>query len=165
MDEFYELQSLNVVTFLDFWCGLDLGYKKKQFFSQARLYNFNFVSLMVINILATDNGWPKAQLGILLIVGIYFAINSVALAAIYGGMVSLLNTGLINRHTNKQTRQLDISAGASVGMMAASVIMRMALLVALTLFGLLILKLAPEALIIGLVFGQIGFLIDRVINK
>lgn len=120
---------------------------------------------MVINILATDNGWPKAQLGVLLIVGIYFAINSVALAAIYGSMVSLLNTVLINRHTNKQTRQLDISAGASVGMMAVSVIMRMALLVVLTLFGLLILKLAPEALIIGLVFGQVGFLIDRVINR
>jgi ATP synthase protein I len=138
---------------------------KKTIFSQARLYNPNFVSLMVINILAMDNGWPKAQLGILLIVGIYFAINSVALAAIYGSMVSLLNTGLINRHTNKQTRQLNISAGASVGMMAVSVIMRMALLVALTLFGLLILKLAAEALIIGLVLGQVGFLIDRVINK
>jgi len=120
---------------------------------------------MVINILAMDNRWPKAQLGILLIAGIYFSINSVALAAIYGSMVSLLNTGLINRHTNKQTRQLNISAGASVGMMAVSVIMRMALLVALTLFGLLILKLAPEALIISLVLGQVGFLIDRVINK
>lgn len=120
---------------------------------------------MVINILATDNGWSKAQLGILLIVSIYFAIDSVALAAIYGSMVSLLNTGLINRHTNKQTRQLDISAGASVGMMVVSVIMRIVLLVVLTLFGLLILKLSPEALIIGLVLGQVGFLIDKVINK
>ncbi|BBB24408.1 ATP synthase protein I [Isorropodon fossajaponicum endosymbiont JTNG4] len=115
--------------------------------------------------MATDNGWSKAQLGILLIVGVYFAINGVALAAIYGSMTSLLNTGLINRHTNKQRRQLYMSAGASVGMMAVSVIMRMALLVALTLFGLLILKLSPEALIIGLVLGQVGFLIDKVINK
>jgi ATP synthase protein I len=29
----------------------------------------------------------------------------------------------------------------------------------------LILKLAPEALIIGLVLGQVGFLIDKVINR
>ncbi len=121
--------------------------------------------MIAIDILATNNGRPKAQLGVLLIVGIYFAINGVALAAIYGSMISLLNTGLINRHTNKQTRQSDISAGASVGMMAVSVIMRMVLLAALTLFGLLILKLSPEALIIGLVLGQVGFLIDRVINK
>ncbi len=120
---------------------------------------------MAIDILATDNGWPKAQLGILLIVGVYFAINGVALAAIYGSMISLLNTGLINRHINKQKRQLGISAGASVGMMAVSVIMRMALLVALALFGLLILKLSSKALIISLVFGQIGFLIDKVINE
>lgn len=120
------------------------------------------MSLVAIDILATDNGWSKAQLGILLIAGVYFAINGVALAAIYGSMISLLNTGLINRHTNKQTRQLGISAGASVGMMAVSVIMRMVLLVALTLFGLLILKLSPEALIISLVLGQVGFLIDKV---
>ncbi|ABL02756.1 hypothetical protein Rmag_1052 [Candidatus Ruthia magnifica str. Cm (Calyptogena magnifica)] len=115
--------------------------------------------------MATDNGWPKAQLGMLLTVGVYFAINGVALAAIYGSMISLLNTSLINRSTNKQRRQLGISAGASVSMVVVSVVMRMAMLVALTLFGLLILKLSPEALIIGLVLGQVGFLIDKVINK
>ncbi len=120
---------------------------------------------MAIDILATDNGWPKAQFSILLIVSVYFAINDAVLAAIYGSMISLLNTGLINRHTNKQRRQLDMSAGASFGMMAVSVIIRMALLAALTLFGLLILKLSPEALIIVLVLGQVGFLIDKVINK
>ncbi len=109
-----------------------------------------------------NNKWPKVQLITIAIVSVFFAIDNMILAAIYGGLISLLNAYLVTRHTNKQRGRLDISAGASVGMMAFSVIMRMALIVGLTLFGLIVLKLAPEALIVGLVLGQIGFLIDRV---
>ncbi|SFV79465.1 hypothetical protein MNB_SUP05-12-679 [hydrothermal vent metagenome] len=47
-------------------------------------------------------------------------------------------------------------------MMVLSVIMRMALVVALILIGLLVLKLSADALIVSLVFGLIGFLMDKV---
>ncbi len=115
--------------------------------------------------MATRSEWPKVQLSALLMVSIYFSMSNVAIAAIYGGIIGLLNTSLINRHTNKQKGKLNISPGTGVIMMSVSVIMRMTLLVLLTFFGLLIIGLAPEALIIGLVLGQIGFLIDRVINR
>ncbi len=122
-------------------------------------------SIRRIDILATRSEWPKVQLSILLVVSIYFSMSNVAIAAIYGGIIGLLNTSLINRYINKQKGKLNISPGTVVIMMSVSVIMRMILLVLMTFFGLLIVGLAPEALIIGLVLGQIGFLIDRVINR
>jgi len=107
--------------------------------------------------------WPNMQLlGIVLAVA-YFAINgSGFFPALYGGIVSLLNTGLISRHTEKQKKGGPISAQASVGMMVMSVLMRMAVVIALTLIGLLSFKFEAAELISGLVLGQVGFLIDKV---
>jgi ATP synthase protein I len=76
-----------------------------------------------------------------------------------------MNTGLVNRHTNKQRQDLTISAQASVGMMAISVIMRMAMVVGLTLAGHFLLKLNTDALIVSLVLGLIGFLIDKMLSN
>lgn len=108
---------------------------------------------------------PKIQLVITLIVVGYFFTLGAALSAAYGSIISLLNTGLINRHTNKQKKAFTMSAQASVGVMAASVIMRMVLMAILTLIGLVVLKLNANALIVGLVFGLIGFLMDKVLQK
>jgi ascorbate-specific PTS system EIIC-type component UlaA len=49
--------------------------------------------------------------------------------------------------------------------MIISVVMRMAMVVGLTLIGFLLLKLNSKALILGFIFGLIGFLIDKVKEK
>ena len=106
--------------------------------------------------------WPKAQIISILVAVIFFTINDAGYSAVYGGLISLFNTWLVSRHIYKQREELTISAQASVGMMVLSVIMRMALVVALILIGLLVLKLSADALIVSLVFGLIGFLMDKV---
>ncbi len=106
---------------------------------------------------------PKIQLITILVTIAYFSSLGVGLSAAYGGLISLMNTGLVNRHISKQREDLTISAQASVGMMAISVIMRMALVVGLTLAGHFLLKLSTDALIVSLVLGLIGFLIDKML--
>ncbi len=110
------------------------------------------------------NNVPKAQLAIILIVVVYFATLGVGESAAYGGLVGLINTWLVDRHTDKQ-KTTTMSAQASVGMMAYSVIMRMAMVVGLTLMGYIHLELNADALIISLIFGLIGFLIDRALSN
>jgi len=108
---------------------------------------------------------PKIQLTIILVAIAYFSTLGAGFSAAYGGVISLMNTGLVNRHTNKQREDLTISAQAGVGMMAISVIMRMAMVVGLTLAGYFLLKLSADALIVSLVLGLIGFLMDKVLQK
>jgi ATP synthase protein I len=108
---------------------------------------------------------PKIQLTIILVAIAYFSTLGAGFSAAYGGVISLMNTGLVNRHTNKQREDLTISAQAGVGMMAISVIMRMAMVVGLTLAGHFLLKLSADALIVSLVLGLIGFLMDKVLQK
>ncbi len=88
----------------------------------------------------------------------YFSTLGAGLSAAYGGLISLMNTGLVNRHTNKQREDLTISAQAGVGM-------RMAMVVGLTLAGHFLLKLSTDALIVSLVLGLIGFLIDKMLSN
>ncbi len=109
---------------------------------------------------------PKIQLIIIVIViGVFFTLGA-ALSAAYGGIISLVNTGLINKHTNKQKQALTMSAASSVSMMNASVVTRLITVVVLVLTGLVSLKLDAAALISGLVFGLLGFLIDTfLINR
>ncbi len=107
--------------------------------------------------------WPKMQLLGVILAAVYFYIYSGGpVSALYGGIVSFVNTVLISRHIKRQDRGDSISAQASVGMMVASVVMRMAVLVVLTLTGLLVFKLNAGELILGLVLGQVGYLIDKV---
>lgn len=112
-----------------------------------------------------DNKLPKIQLIAILASIAYFSALGAGLSAAYGGLISLMNTGLVNRHTNKQRDDLTVSAQASVGMMAISVIMRLAMVMGLTLAGYFLLKLSTGALIITLVLGLIGFLIDKILSN
>ena len=112
-----------------------------------------------------NNKLPKIQLVAILVSIAYFSTLGAGLSAAYGGLISLMNTGLVNRHTNKQRQDLTISAQASVGMMAISVLMRMAMVVGLTLAGHFLLKLSTDALIVSLVLGLIVFLTDKVLQK
>ena len=115
--------------------------------------------------LAINSKVPKIQLAITLVSVVYFSITGVGLSALYGGIISLINTVLVNRHINKQENDVTISAQMGVGMMIISVVMRMAMVVGLTLIGFLLLKLNSKALILGFIFGLIGFLIDKVKEK
>lgn len=108
---------------------------------------------------------PKIQLTIILGVVAYFSTVDAGLSAFYGGVVSLINTRLIDRHIQKQRANLTISAQAGVGMMAISVIMRMAIVVGLILIGRFVLELQANALIISLILGICGFLMDKVLQK
>ncbi len=121
---------------------------------------------MVFNgVFGNKDKLPKIQLAAIIIVVVYFFAFGAALSAAYGGFISLVNTGLINRHTNKQTTAPAMSAQTSVVLMFVSVITRMAVVIGLTLAGFELLKLNSNALIAGLVFGLIGFLIDKVLQK
>ncbi len=116
-------------------------------------------------ILAINKAMPKVQLVVMLASITYFSTIDAGISALYGGIIGLINTALIDRHTNKQIKDITISAQAGVGMMAISVIMRMAIVVSLTLIGYFSFGLNAEALIIGLVSGLISFLLDKVLQK
>ena len=108
---------------------------------------------------------PKIQLTVLLASIAYFSTVGAGFSALYGGLISLANTALVNRHINKQENDVTISAQAGVGMMVISVVIRMAMVVSLTLIGKFILGLSADALIISLVLGVCGFLMDKVLGE
>ena len=105
------------------------------------------------------------QSSLLVIVVIAFAINDFGLAALYGALVSFSNTWLFDWYTNKQKAVVDADAQKSFKMAIKSSALRMFSLAALTLIGLGLLKLEPAALILSLVIGQIGFILDRLRQK
>ena len=105
------------------------------------------------------------QSSLLVIVVIAFAINGVGFAALYGALVSFSNTWLFDWYTNKQKAVVDADAQKSFKMAIKSSALRMFSLAALTLIGLGLLRLEPAALILSLVIGQIGFILDRLRQK
>jgi hypothetical protein len=119
----------------------------------------------IFEVLAMNTKVPKIQLTILLASIAYFSTASAGLSALYGGLISLANTVLVNRHINKQENDVTISAQTGVGMMIISVAMRMAIIVSLTLIGKFILGLNADALIISLVLGICGFLMDKALGE
>lgn len=112
-----------------------------------------------------NNKVPKIQLTILLASVAYFSTVDIGLSALYGGLISLVNTALVNKHINKQENDASISAQAGVGMMIISIVMRMAIVVGLISIGIFILELSADALIVSLVLGMCGFLMDKVLRK
>lgn len=112
--------------------------------------------------MAIKDALPKIQLAIILVSVAYFSTIDAGFSALYGGLISLINTALVNRHTQKCTNSASIGAQTSVTMMAISVVTRMMMVAGLILIGFLLLELNSKALIFGLVFGLIGFLIDKV---
>ncbi|VVH55791.1 ATP synthase subunit I [bacterium endosymbiont of Bathymodiolus sp. 5 South] len=123
------------------------------------------MNVSYFEVLAINNKVPKIQLAITLVSVVYFSLAGVGLSALYGGMISLINTALVNRHINKQENDVTISAQMGVGMMIISVVMRMAMVVGLILIGKFILELSADALIISLVLGMCGFLMDKTLGK
>ena len=105
------------------------------------------------------------QSSLLVLVVIIFAIYGFELAALYGALVSFSNTWLFDWYTNKQKAVVDANAKKSFNMAIKSSALRMFSLAALTLIGLGLLGLEPAALILSLVVGQVGFILDKLRQK
>ena len=105
------------------------------------------------------------QSSLLLLVVIAFATYGFGLAALYGALVSFSNTWLFDWYTNKQKVVVDADAQKSFRMAIKSSVLRMFSLAVLTLIGLGLLGLEPAAMILSLVVGQVGFILDRVRQK
>ena len=105
------------------------------------------------------------QSSLLVLVVIAFTIYGFGLAALYGALVSFSNTWLFDWYTNKQKVVVDADAQKSFRMAIKSSVFRMFSLAALTLIGLGFLGLYPAALILSLVVGQVGFILDRLRQK
>ena len=105
------------------------------------------------------------QSSLLVLVVIAFAIYGFGLAALYGALVSFSNTWLFDWYTNKQKAVVDADAQKSFKMAIKSSALRMFSLAALTLIGIGLLGLESAALILTLVVGQVGFILDRLRQK
>ncbi len=105
------------------------------------------------------------QYFLLALVVIYFAINGLVLAAMYGAFVSLSNTLIFNWYTSKQKALVDIDAQKSFRMAINSSVTRTFSLILLALIGLGFLELDPAALCLSMVVGQVGFILDRLRQK
>ena len=116
-----------------------------------------------VEVLATNNNMPKIQLTVVLVSVAYFSTTGAGFSALYGGVISLINTVLIDRHIRKQKNNTDISARAIVVVVVVSVVLRMAVVVGLISIGVLVLKLSASALVVSLVLGICGFLVDKVL--
>ena len=105
------------------------------------------------------------QSSLLVLIVIAFAIYGFGLAALYGALISFSNTWLFDWYTDNQKVVVDADAQKSFRMAIKSSALRMFSLAVLTLFGLGLLELEPAALILSLVVGQIGFILDRLRQK
>ena len=105
------------------------------------------------------------QSSLLVIVVIAFTFYGFGLAALYGALVSFSNTWLFDWYTNKQKAVVDADAQKSFKMAIKSSALRVFSLAVLTLIGLGLLGLEPAALILSLVVGQVGFILDRLRQK
>ena len=105
------------------------------------------------------------QSSLLVLVVIAYTIYGFGLAALYGALVSFSNTWLFDWYTNKQKAVVDADAQKSFKMAIKSSALRIFSLAALTLIGLGLLGLEPAALILSLVVGQVGFILDKLRQK
>ena len=105
------------------------------------------------------------QSSLLVLVVVAFTIYGFGLAALYGALISFSNTWLFDWYTDKQKVAVDADARKSFRMAIKSSALRMFSLAALTLIGLGLLGLKPAALILSLVVGQVGFILDRLRQK
>ena len=105
------------------------------------------------------------QSSLLVLVVIAYTIYGFGLAALYGALVSFSNTWLFDWYTNKQKAVVDADAQKSFKMAIKSSALRMFSLAVLTLIGIGLLGLEPAALILSLVVGQVGFILDKLRQK
>ena len=102
---------------------------------------------------------------LLVLVVIAYTIYGFGLAALYGALVSFSNTWLFDWYTNKQKAVVDADAQKSFKMAIKSTALRMFSLAVLILIGIGLLGLEPAALILSLVVGQVGFILDKLRQK
>lgn len=102
---------------------------------------------------------------LLVLVVIAYTIYGFGLAALYGALVSFSNTWLFDWYTNKQKAVVDADAQKSFKMAIKSSALRIFSLAVLTLIGIGLLGLEPAALILSLVVGQVGFILDKLRQK
>lgn len=103
----------------------------------------------------------KVQLGLITFTSLFFLlVFTTGFSALIGGLVSLINATVWYYQTEKQKKKYTLTAGASYRLLIFSLVFRMSLVAFLLIAGLKI-GLQPEALIIGFIAGQIGFILDR----
>ena len=102
---------------------------------------------------------------LLVLVVIAYTIYGFGLAALYGALVSFSNTWLFDWYTNKQKAVVDADAQKSFKMAIKNSALRIFSLAVLTLIGIGLLGLEPAALILSLVVGQVGFILDKLRQK
>jgi ATP synthase protein I len=94
-----------------------------------------------------------------------FSSYGFGLDALYGALVSFTNTWLFDYFMHKQKAAVDADAQKSFRMAIKSTVLRMFSLMTLALIGLSLLVLEPGPLILSLVVGQVGFILDRFRQK
>lgn len=94
-----------------------------------------------------------------------FSSYSFGLDALYGALVSFTNTWLFEYFMRRQKAAVDVGAQKSFRMAIKSSVLRIFSLAMLILIGLSLLALDPSALIVSLVVGQVGFILDRFRQK
>ena len=94
-----------------------------------------------------------------------FSSYGYGLDALYGALVSYINTWLFDYFMHTQKAAVDADAQKSFRMAIKSSVLRVFSLAMLTLIGLSLLALDPGALILSLVVGQVGFILDRFRQK
>jgi len=103
----------------------------------------------------------KIQILMVILAIIFFVTKDAAIAAAFGGLISVVNTLLVGYHINNQAKK-NLKPGQSVGVMVLSVIQRMLILVVMVYLGFEFLLLDNKAMIITMVVGILGFTIDKV---
>ena len=101
----------------------------------------------------------------LVIVVFYLVYDNSLYAVLYGALVSLINAWLFNyffyRKTQKETKEVKNGFAAAV----TNSVLRMTVVAIMIILGLVFFKLEAMPLIFAFVIGQIGFIIDKVIQK
>ena len=94
-----------------------------------------------------------------------FAIYGYGLAALYGALVSFSNTWMFDWYFRKQKATVDADAQTSFKMAIKSSVLRVFSLMVLVLLGLVVLGIEAQPLVVCLVLGQVGFILDRLRQK
>jgi ATP synthase protein I len=105
------------------------------------------------------------QSSLLAVTVLAFSSYGFGLDALYGALVSFTNTWLFDYFMHKQKAAVDADAQKSFRMAIKSSVLRIFSLAMLTLIGLSLFALDPGALIVSLVVGQVGFILDRFRQK
>lgn len=101
----------------------------------------------------------------LVILIFYLVDNSNLYAALYGALTSLINAWLFNyffyKETQKETKEIKNGFASAVKNSA----LRMTVVAIMIILGLVFFKLEAMPLIFAFVIGQVGFIIDKVIQR